>query len=87
MDLATAQAAGELAAYIKPRVEMLAKLDQMLSEGWFICGVQAVDANGGSGTSLMLDTLDPQTSALVLGYTKQIYEQQVAAAQSQLDAL
>lgn len=87
MDLATAQAAGQISAYLQPRLAMIARIEQMMADGWLINGVSAVDANGGQGTSLMLDTLDAPTSALVLGYAKQIYQAQVDAAQAQLAAL
>jgi len=87
MDINTATAAGDLAAYINPRLEMLTLLDQMIADGWIICGVQVKNAEGGGAMSLLKDDLDTQTSALVLSYAKQIYQAQVDAAQAQLTAL
>lgn len=87
MELATAQAAAQLAAYLKPRLEMLERIDSMIASGWIVCGFQVKDSQGGGATSLLQDDLDTQTSALVLQYAKQIYQAQVQAAQAQLSAL
>lgn len=87
MNLDTAKAAGTLAAYLQPRLDMLARLDEMIAGGWHVCGVQVKNSVGGEAASLLIDDLDQPTSAAVLGYAKQIYQAQIDAAQAQLGAL
>lgn len=82
MDIATAKTAGEIAAALERRYAMRDVVTQAISEGWLICDVRA---NGGSGSvSLVLDTLDAETSELALQYVKGIYDAQIAALETDL---
>jgi hypothetical protein len=88
MDIAKAQRASELAAYIKPRLEKISQIDQLIADGWLVSGIQVEAGDGSQGPmSLILDRLDAGTSAKALGFAKQIYQAQLAPAQAELDAL
>lgn len=83
----TAIAAGELAQKIKARKDAMAVIQVAAIEKWAISKLNAVDPSTGNEISLILETLDADTSAQALAFTLQVYQAQVDALQAQLDAL
>jgi hypothetical protein len=86
MHIEAAKRAGELARGIEQREPMLALLDKAIAEGWLIKEVVAVNPARTEERSLVLDVLGADTSAAGLQFIKQVYENQISALQSDLDA-
>lgn len=87
MQLETAIVAGELAQKIKARKDAMAVIQVAAIEKWAISKLNAVDPTTRNEISLILETLDPETSAQAFAFTLQVYQAQIDALQAQLDAL
>lgn len=87
MKLETALAAGELAQKIKARQDAMLVIKRAYDEGWSVSKLNATNPQNGNEISLIIGSLDAETSVQALGFALQIYQAQVDALQAQLDAL
>lgn len=70
---------------IEARETKIAMLNQAISEGWVVSDATALNESG--SVPLLLANLDASTSAQVFGFAIQIYQAQLDALNSQLNAL
>lgn len=87
MKLDAALNAGELAKKIKARQEAMLKIQAAHLESWQISRLTAIDPTTGNEISLILDTLDAETSKKALEFAMGVYQAQMDALQTQLDLL
>lgn len=82
----TAVAAGVIASAIQARQEKLAQIDTAIAQGWSICKFSAIGPDENE-VSLIIDRLNPDTSAAALNFAKTLFEAQIEALNAQLAAL
>lgn len=87
MDIATAKAAGQIAARIEERQQKRIAVDLAIAEGWKVTDLVARNDATGDQRSLIVGALSAETSAQGLAFVKSLYDAEITALEAQLAAL